>query len=81
MFPYSFRQDINIKNSILYDIGPYIFDFLWVLQFLKFKIYDLQVDYFKNMLIRKLKFKVSSNKKTLNKINVNIGMTITIRTS
>ncbi len=73
IFPHSFRQDTHIKNSILYDIGPYIFDFLWVLKFLKFKIHDLQVDYFKNMLIKKLKFKVSSNEQKLNKINVNIG--------
>ena len=64
----------GMKHSILYDIGSYIFDFLWALDLHNFKINQLDVESFENRILKKISLSINlNNEKFSQKIFVNIG--------
>ena len=70
----SFRSKNSLKNSIIYDIGTYIFDFLWILKLRNLKIKNLTIEKFHNKVLKKTKFSLhSKDYNSLKKINVSIG--------
>jgi hypothetical protein len=70
----TFRNKIDIKNSIIYDIGPYIFDLLWTLGLLDFEITNIVTETFKNNIYKRFKFiLIINDKHFFKKINVDIG--------
>ena len=70
----TFRNKKDLKNSIIYDIGTYIFDFLWVLQLTNLKVEELTIEKFNNKILKKTKFSIySQNHNSFKKINVEIG--------
>jgi len=70
----TFRSKIDIKNSIIYDIGSYVFDFLWVLKMFNFQVSNIKIEQFQNKVYKRLKFILISNNNNLyKKINVDIG--------
>jgi len=69
----TFRSKVDIKNSIVYDIGPYVFDLMWALQILNFQIYIIKIEKFTNNIFKRLRFLLVSDENSSININVNIG--------
>lgn len=70
----SFRSINSLKNSIIYDIGTYIFDFLWTLKLSNLKIKNLTIEKFDDKILKKTTFSIcSEDHNSFKKINVDIG--------
>lgn len=69
----SFRNSSDKKNSIIYDIGPYIVDMLWVLHIFDFQIKRLKIDKFENASLKKISFLIYPQNKTFQKLNITFG--------
>ena len=70
----TFRSDINIKNSIIYDMGPYIFDLLWTVNIVDYQISNIKIEQFENKLFKRLKFTLKLNNNNFSmKIKIDIG--------
>lgn len=74
VFLNSFRSNVDVKNSIIYDIGPYIFDLLWTVKIFDYKLTNIKIEQFQNNILKRLKFTlISNNTDYSKKINVDIG--------
>ena len=69
----SFRDSLDKKNSIIYDIGPYIVDMIWVLQIFDFQIKRLKIEKFENTILKKISFLIYPKNKLLQKLNITFG--------
>lgn len=70
----SFRGKLDIKNSIVYDIGSYIFDILWVTKIFNFTLNILSLEQFPNKVIKRLKCNLTDKEGGfLKNINIDIG--------
>lgn len=70
----SFRSKLDVKSSIIYDIGSYIFDLIWTLEIFEFQISNIKFELFQNNVLKRLNFiLVSTNNCFDRKVNVNIG--------
>ena len=73
-FVRTFRNENGLKNSIIYDIGSYIFDFLWVLQLTNLKVKNLNIEKFHNNILKEIAFSIySKDHNSFKKIHVHIG--------
>lgn len=69
----SFRNSLDKKNSIIYDIGPYIVDMVWVLKIFEFQIKRLKIEKFENACLKKISFIIYPQNKPLKKLNITFG--------
>ena len=70
----SFRGDDNVKHSIIYDIGIYIIDMLWVMKIFNYEISNINLNKFENNIIKQLQFTINTHELDLcTKIHINIG--------
>lgn len=69
----SFRDSLDKKNSIIYDIGPYVVDMIWVLQIFEFQIKRLKVEKFENTILKKITLLIYPKNKPLQKLNITFG--------
>ena len=70
----TFRSKVDVKNSIIYDIGSYVFDFLWTLKIFDFQMSNIQIELFPNRVLKRLKFILKpSNNDYFTNINVDMG--------
>ena len=73
-FSGSFRNMKGMKHSILYDIGSYIFDFLWALELRDFNIDQIDIESFENKILKTISMSINlNNKKFSQKIYVSFG--------
>lgn len=69
----SFRNSLDKKNSIIYDIGPYIVDMIWKLQIYEFQIKKFKIEKFENTSLKKINFLIYPMNKPLKKLNITFG--------